>query len=73
MEVTIGVQNVAREITIETDDTAEEVEQAVRAALSGEALRLHDSKGRQLLVPGSALGFVLIGESAKSRVGFGLS
>jgi hypothetical protein len=33
-------------------------------------LRLTDTKGRELLVPGRALGWVQVGESEKSRVGF---
>ena len=72
MEVKIGVQNVAREITFETDDSAEKVAASVEKALtSGGLLRLADSKGRQVLVPGAALGWVQIGESEKGWVGFG--
>ena len=75
MEVTIGVRNVAREISIESDDTPEQIRLAVEDALSqsGGVLRLRDAKGRQVLVPGSALGYVQLGESEKSRVGFGLT
>ena len=72
MEVNIGVQNVAREIALETDASPEEVSRAIDAALAeGGVLRLTDTKGRELLVPGRALGWVLVGESEKSRVGFG--
>ena len=72
MEVNIGVQNVAREIALETDASPEEVSKAIEAALSeGGVLRLTDTKGRELLVPGRALGWVQVGETEKSRVGFG--
>jgi len=72
VEVNIGVQNVAREISLETDSSAEEVQAAVEAALAdGGVLRLTDTKGRQVLVPGRALGWVQVGESEKGRVGFG--
>ncbi len=72
MEVRIGVQNVAREITFETDMSDSEVVEAVSAALAdGGVLTLKDGKGRQVIVPGSALGYVHIGESEKGRVGFG--
>lgn len=72
VEVNIGVQNVAREIALETDASAEEVAQAVDAALvDGGVLRLTDTKGRQVIVPGRSLGWVQVGESEKSRVGFG--
>lgn len=73
MEVTIGVQNVSREISIETDATPQEVTAAVEAALGGGVLRLTDVKGRQVLVPGPAIGWVQIGEGERGRVGFGLS
>lgn len=73
MEVTIGVQNVSRELTIETDAAPAEVAQAVDAALATEdgVLRLVDSKGRTVLVPGRAVGWVQVGEAEKGKVGFG--
>lgn len=73
MEVKIGVQNVARELSIETDQSAEEVTAAVRAALSENAgvLCLTDSRGREVLVPTVALGYIQVGDSEKGRVGFG--
>ena len=72
MEVKIGVQNVAREITFETDESAEEVLKAVAAAIEGgTALRLTGEKGRQILVPAGVLGYVQLGESEKRGVGFG--
>ncbi|MFW5468775.1 DUF3107 domain-containing protein [Knoellia sp. CPCC 206435] len=71
VEVNIGVQNVAREIALETDASADEVAKAIDAALAeGGVLRLTDTKGRAILVPGRALGWVQVGESEKSRVGF---
>lgn len=73
MEVKIGVQNVARELSIETDQSAEEVTAAVRSALGegGSVLALTDSRGREVLVPTAALGYVQVGDSEKGRVGFG--
>jgi hypothetical protein len=73
VEVTIGVQNVPREIIVETGAGASEVSAAVDAALaSPEAvLRLTDTKGRTVLVPGRAIGWVQVGESEKGKVGFG--
>ncbi|HYN29816.1 MAG TPA: DUF3107 domain-containing protein [Dermatophilaceae bacterium] len=72
MEVTIGVQNVAREISLETDESPADVQAAVQRALEdGGVLRLSDERGRQILVPGRALGWVQIGESDKRGVGFG--
>lgn len=73
VDVTIGVQNVARELAVETDMSPEDVAAAVDSALSGGVLRLTDAKGREVIVPGAAIGWVQIGSSDKGRVGFGLS
>lgn len=71
MEVTIGVQNVARELAVETDTDAAEVTAAIEAALrDGGVLKLTDTKGRSVLVPGSVIGWVQVGESEKGKVGF---
>lgn len=71
MEVTIGVQNVARELAVETDTDAAEVTAAVEAALrDGGVLRLTDTRGRSVIVPGSVIGWVQVGESEKGKVGF---
>jgi hypothetical protein len=72
MEVKIGVQNVAREITIESNDSPADVAAAVSAALDkGTSLVLTDDHGRQVIVPATVLGYVQIGESEKRGVGFG--
>ncbi len=71
MEVKIGVQNVAREITIETDASAEDVARAVADAIEkGGLLTLPGERGRQVLVPAGVLGYVQIGEEEKRGVGF---
>ena len=70
MEIRIGIQNVAREIVLETEMTSDEVAAAVADALSGATLSLSDVKGRRLVVPAGALGYVEIGEESKRRVGF---
>ena len=72
MEVRIGVQNVARELGFESNQSVDEVNAAVEEALKkGGTLSLNDDKGRRYVVPVSALGYVHIGEQEKSRVGFG--
>jgi len=71
VEVTIGVQNVARELTIETDSPTSEVSAAVEAALAdGGVLRLLDNRGREVFVPSAVIGWVQVGDSEKGRVGF---
>lgn len=72
MEVKIGIANVAREVSIEPEESASRVEELVRAAVTdGTPLRLEDAKGRVVVVPAAAIGYVDIGESLKGRVGFG--
>lgn len=73
MEITIGVQNVAREIVVDSDQSADEVAAAVSAALTGTSavLDLTDSKGRRVLVPTASLAYVEVGAETKVRVGFG--
>ena len=71
MEVKIGVQNVAREIVIDAAGTDHEIQGAIEAALAGNALDLRDDKGRRVVVPAAALGYVDLGEPSRGRVGFG--
>ncbi|MEU6840743.1 DUF3107 domain-containing protein [Streptomyces sp. NPDC046716] len=73
MEVKIGVLHTPREIVLESGQSAEEVESAVSAALSGKAqlLSLTDEKGRKVLVPADRLAYVELGEPAVRKVGFG--
>ncbi|MET8469630.1 DUF3107 domain-containing protein [Streptomyces sp. NPDC006422] len=73
MEVKIGVLHTPREIVLESDQSAEEVESAVSAALSGKSqlLSLKDEKGRKVLVPAERLAYVELGEPAARKVGFG--
>lgn len=72
MEVKIGVQQTARELTVDSDQTPEDVEAAVTASLTaGSPLRLVDSKGTVVLVPGEKLAYVEIGAPRKGGVGFG--
>lgn len=71
MEVRIGIQNVSREITLNTDMSADAVAKAVADAMAGSTLDLTDAKGRRIVVPSNAVGYVDIGEETKNRVGFG--
>ncbi|MEK9664105.1 MAG: DUF3107 domain-containing protein [Candidatus Nanopelagicales bacterium] len=72
MEVKIGVQQSAREITLETDRSAEDITAAVRAALADDSvLALEDDKGRSVLVPADRIAYVEISPATARRVGFG--
>jgi hypothetical protein len=72
VEITIGVQNLAREIVVETDATADDVAARVSAALKdGSVLELTDAKGRRVLVPAATIGYVELGSEEQRKVGFG--
>ncbi|MFC4012216.1 DUF3107 domain-containing protein [Nonomuraea purpurea] len=74
MEVKIGIRSVHREIVVETDLSAEQVEDEIRNALSvdrGGVFALTDVKGRRVVIPVASLGFVEIGEDESRPVGFG--
>ena len=73
MEVKIGVKGAARELSLESALSSEEIAVAVKAALAeaGGLLVLTDEKGRQVLVPVDKLAYVEIGEQVERRVGFG--
>ena len=72
VEVKIGVQHAARELVVETDESAEDVEKPVAEARrrpSG-VLALTDSKGRRVIVPADKLAYVEIGGGVAGQVGF---
>ena len=72
MEVKIGIQNIGREIVLESAQDADAVAKVVGDALAkGTELRLTDEKGRLIIVPASVLGYVEIGAQESRRVGFG--
>lgn len=72
MEVKIGIQNVAREVVIESDKAAGEIAEIVSKSLNGGAdLRLTDAKGKLVIIPSNVIGYVEIGAEESRRVGFG--
>ncbi|MFW6693786.1 DUF3107 domain-containing protein [Streptomyces sp. MAR4 CNX-425] len=73
MEVKIGVQHAPREISLESGQSAEEIESAVADALGGksEVLTLVDDRGRKILVPAGRIAYVEIGAPSTRKVGFG--
>ncbi|MEV0285755.1 MULTISPECIES: DUF3107 domain-containing protein [Kribbella] len=73
MEVKIGVQHANRELVLESEQSPDEVQQAVADALSGKSglLQLTDDKGRRVIVPADRLAYVEIGEVSIRKVGFG--
>ena len=74
MEVRIGVVYTARELTIEMDETPEQIAATIEGVLTkGDAvLWLTDTKGRRVGVPSDKIAYVEVAADAGGRkVGFG--
>lgn len=72
MEIRIGVQHVAREVVLESEQTPDEVQKLVEASLEkGTPLVLADERGHHVVIPANVLGYIDIGSEQRGRVGFG--
>ena len=72
MEVKIGIQSIPRELVVETNASAEEVERSVAKALSdGGLFVLADDKDGKVMVPADKIGYVEFSGVEDRRVGFG--
>jgi Protein of unknown function (DUF3107) len=72
VEVKIGIQSVPRELVVETEASADEVELALKAAVAAESgvLVLADAKGGRVLVPAEKIAYLEFGGNEPRRVGF---
>ncbi len=74
MEVKIGVQQAAREVVLQSEQSSESVLALVADALKdGAPLVLTDDKGRTVVVPGDKIAYVEVGASVLGKIGFGAS
>jgi hypothetical protein len=75
VEVKIGIQSVQREVIVETDTPADELERDLYHALeSGSAhsvFTLSMVKGGKIVVPADKIAYVEFGAPEARRVGFG--
>jgi len=73
MEVRVGVKGALRELSIDSTQTAEEIEKAVEEALKSGSVTftLSDDKGKKLVIPADKLAYIEIAEAEGRRVGFG--
>ncbi|WP_392399180.1 DUF3107 domain-containing protein [Actinotignum urinale] len=73
MEVVIGFKDSARDVTFETDLTADVIRERVNVAIESEGiLHLEAKKNREFSIAAKAIAFVEIREADTRRVGFGL-
>ncbi len=71
MEVKIGIQSAPRELVLDTNEGAAEVERALRDAVeNGGVFALTDDKGGKILVPADKIAYVEFGGTEPRRVGF---
>jgi Protein of unknown function (DUF3107) len=75
VEVKIGIQSIPRELVVDTDATAEQIERDLAAALGaadgGAIFAVTTQKGGRVLVPADKIAFVEFGGDQSRRVGFG--
>jgi len=73
MEIKIGIVDVARETSIDADQTVDDIVQAYRNALSepNGLLHLSDPRGRHLVVLASRVAYLDLGSPEHRPVGFG--
>ncbi len=76
MEVKIGIAESQRELVVSSDQTADEVQELVDAALgNGDGdglLRLVDEKGRKYVIRAAQIAYVEIAPEDGRRVGFAI-
>jgi Protein of unknown function (DUF3107) len=73
VEVKIGIHSVPRELVVETDTPAAEIERLLSAALEKDTVfALTVAKGGRVLVPAGKIAYVEFGGAEARRVGFAL-
>lgn len=72
MEIKLGIVQVAREITLETQESADEISSRLASAVESNGIfELEDDKGRKVLIPAVRVGYVELGSPNARPVGFG--
>jgi uncharacterized protein DUF3107 len=74
VEIKVGIQHVNREIVVETNESASDIQRAFQNAIDGNGsgvFTLTDERGRKVLIPADRIGYVDIGEENARHVGFG--
>lgn len=73
MDVKIGLQNVAREVMLDSDESAADVAKKVQDAMAaGSCFTLTDSKDRTIVLNGAVVAYVELGSEKAQKVGFGV-
>jgi hypothetical protein len=74
VEVKIGIHSVLRELVVDTDTSAEEIERDLTRSLENggnSVFALSVAKGGKILVPADKIAYLEYGAPEAHRVGFG--
>lgn len=73
VQVRVGVQLVPKELVVETKQSADEVTEALAAALESATglFELKDTRGGRIVIPAKHVGYLEISEEENRQVGFG--
>jgi hypothetical protein len=74
VEIKIGIQHVNREIIVESNESAADVEKELLSSIGagGDGVfAVTDERGRKVLIPVGKIAYVDLGEENARRVGFG--
>lgn len=72
MEIKVGIVQGPREIVLESEESAADVEAAFTKAVADDAvLTLTDDRGRKVMIPASRIAYLELGQEHARRVGFG--
>ncbi len=72
MEVRIGISDVAREVTLRTEATADDVLESLGKAIAENSLfEMTDAQGRRVVVPAAKVAYLDLGSTDIRAVGFG--
>ena len=73
MEVKIGVQHVARELSVETELPPDAILEGLNKSLADDALfSLTDAKGHTVAIPAQKVAYLYFTSDTGRKVGFGL-
>lgn len=69
MEVRIGITQSARELSFETDATADDVRALIEAEATG-LVTLTDNRGRQFMINRESIAYIELGSDTARKIGF---
>lgn len=72
MDIRIGLTQVARELSFETDESRKDIEKRLTEALKNETgvVSFESTKGNAYLIPVRNIGYIEYGEEEERRIGF---